>query len=260
MKNLLNLQQWAFALALVSLTVFAQAQTFKIPVKSGTLQIGEMTGKLLLEAYNGSEILIEGGQRHRHSDNERAKGLKPITGGNDNTQIGLNYKTEGEVTTIKAVRKVSSRQYTIKVPQAMKLRVDISNNWFNKLIVKGFGTDVNIDIRYGKVWVEQLSGSVQIEARYGLVTADFASMSNNVSIDARYGGMDISLPAKTKADLRASSRYGEIFTNMDIQTDKAQESSLKSLTATTEVTAKLNGGGKALVLEARHANIYLRKK
>jgi hypothetical protein len=127
-------------------------------------------------------------------------------------------------------------------------------------MVKGFSTDVNIDLRYGKLWLEQLSGNVQVEARYGLVTADFANMSNNININAKYGGVDISLPANTKADLRASSRYGEIFTNMDIKAGKGEESDLKNLTASAEVTAKLNGGGKALILAAKHANIYLRKK
>lgn len=260
MKNLLKLQQWAFVLTLLSLSSFANAQSFKIAAKSGTLQIGEMTGKLSLVAYDGAEILIEGGRQYRDEDNERAKGLKAITGGNDNTQIGLNYSTKGDVTTIKAVRRFTSVHYTIKVPKAMNVRVNISNHWFSKLMLKGFSSNVNIDLRYGKVQLEQLSGNVQVEARYGLVAANFASLNNDVSINAKYGGVDISLPANTQANLRASSHYGEIFTNMKIETSKGEESSLKNLTASAEVIAKLGGGGKSLVLEAKHANIYLRKK
>ncbi len=260
MKNLMKLQHWTFVFAFVLFATVANAQNFKIEVKSGTLQIGEMTGKVSIEAYDGSAILIEGGREHRNEDNDRARGLKPITGGDDNTKIGLNYTTKGGITTIRAVRKLGSVNYTIKVPKAMALRVDISNNWFSKLTVKGFNTDVNVDLRYGKLHLEQLSGNVQVEARYGLVTADFVNMSNNVNINAKYGGVDISLPTNAKADLRASSRYGEIFTNMDIKASQGEESDLKNLTASAEITAKLNGGGKALILVAKHANIYLRKK
>lgn len=258
MKNLLN--NISLLLAFVSLAAFANAQTFKIPVKSGVLQIGEIAGKVSLEAYSGSEVLIEGGREHDNQNDERARGLKPMTGGNDNTNLGLNYKTEGNVTTLKSVRRNYHNEYTIKVPKQMKLKVNIFNSWFDKLKVKGFSSDVNITTRHGDVTLDDISGNLQVNSRHGLVKVTFAQLGNDVNIDARHGGIDITVPEQIKANLRVSTRYGEIYTNMAIKADKQEEGSLKNLSRSAEVVTKLNGGGKALVLDSRHANIYLRKK
>ncbi|OJJ20799.1 hypothetical protein BKI52_09450 [marine bacterium AO1-C] len=235
-----------------------QAQEFKLELKSGTLEIGEITGRIYLEAYNGSEIVIEGGRRQSLPD--RAQGLKPISGNNDNTNIGLNYKKEGDVVSIRAVRRRDYGGFRIKVPKDVKLVMDVMTSWCHRISLKGFTSDVNVTARHAKIEMENMTGNVKINSRHGLVKADFATMNANIDIDARHGGIDITIPGNAKADLRASTKYGEIYSNMDIKAEKNYEGDMASLSRSAEVNAKINGGGKQLRLNARHANIYLRKK
>ena len=259
MKKLMNqILPLLVMVGFITLVQTTNAQNFKLEHKSGTLEIGEMTGKIYLEAYNGSEILIEGGRMRDIP--ERARGLKPISGNNDNTKVGLNYKKEGDVVTLRAVRRWHNGDYFIKVPKDVKLRVEVRTSWCSRISVKNFSSDVNITARHAKVDLENLTGRVSVNSRHGLVKANFETLNEEIDITARHGGIDITIPEKAKADLSASTRYGEIYSNMDIKSQKRSEGEMASLTRTAEVSASLNGGGKRLRLNARHANIYLRKK
>ncbi len=235
-----------------------QAQDFKVALKSGTLEIGEITGRIYLEAYNGAEIVIEGG--HRPSLPERARGLKPMSGNQDNTNIGLHYKKDGDVVSIRAVRRRDYGGYRIKVPKDVKLIMEVASSSCYFISLKNFSSAVNVTTRHAKVELENMTGKVKVNARHGLVKANFETINEHIDITARHGGVDITVPTNIKADLYASTRYGEIYTNMDIKVEPQNDGELASLSRSSEVSAKLNGGGKQLKLDARHANIYLRKK
>ncbi|HAS42384.1 MAG TPA: hypothetical protein DCS93_18040 [Microscillaceae bacterium] len=259
MKKLLKSTLPVFLIIqLVGIMQVAQAQEFKIELKSGTLEIGEITGSIYLEAYDGSEIVIEGGRQYETP--ERARGLKSISSVNDNTNIGLNYQKNGNVVSLRAVRRRNYGGYRIKVPKDVKLAMEVSTSWCHRISLKGFSSDVNVTARHAKVELENLTGNVKINSRHGLVKANFAAMNADIDINARHGGMDITIPENAKADLRASTKYGEIYSNMEIKADQRSVGDMTSLSRSAEVNAKINGGGKRLRLSARHANIYLRKK
>lgn len=258
MRNLINsVNQWGLLLACMLFASFTNAQSFKVKHTSGILEIGEMIGNIYIEAYNGSEIVIEGGERYHMP--ERAQGLKSISSVNDNTQLGLNYTKKEDRVIIRAVRRRHTGDYKIKVPQQVKLRVQITTSWCSKIKVKNFSSEVSISTRHAKIILDNLTGKVDVNSRHGLVQATFEQMNEHIRINARHGGIDITLPEKAKASLRANTRYGEIFTNMDVKSTRTNDE-MANLSRSADVSAQLNGGGKELRLSARHANIYIRKK
>ncbi len=97
---------------------------------------------------------------------------------------------------------------------------------------------------------------LDIRAKYGLV--EVKNVVNSLVVDAKYGGIDISLPINTPRDIVAKTKHGEMFSDMDMQIDP-KESMHNQYYKWTSISAKLSGGGTKCSLESKYGNIYIRK-
>lgn len=93
-----------------------------------------------------------------------------------------------------------------------------------------------------------------IDAKYGLV--EVISCDAPLTVLARYGGVDATIPLKGIAELTARTRYGEILTNL-LEKPIASEFG-KDHDNWTNVTYKLGAGNK-LDIESKYGKVYLRK-
>jgi len=98
---------------------------------------------------------------------------------------------------------------------------------------------------------------LNIQSKYGLVEA--TNVTAAVTIDAKYGGIDISLPNASSRSLTARTKYGELYSDLDLEVDRSQSASGQYYKWTT-VVAKLNGGGTDCLLESKYGNVYIRKQ
>jgi hypothetical protein len=81
---------------------------------------------------------------------------------------------------------------------------------------------------------------------------------NPISITSVHGDVDVTLPAKTPANLEMKSSHGEIYTDMDIAFNNTNKDNMRQISG-NQILGKLNGGGVEIHLESTHSNIYLRK-
>ena len=254
MKNILNnIRKWTLAFTLTLSAGLIQAQTFEIPLRRGTLEIKEVVGNIYLEAYDGSEIIIKGKGGYRMPP-EQSQGLTSLRSMYDNTRLGLHYQKTGNIITLQTVRGTNRKGYTLKVPRLVKLKINNFTNRCRKIKVSNFSSEVEITTRYAQVELNNLRGKARVYARHGVVKAQFEQINGNTSIASRHGSVDITLPEQVKADLTASTYFGEIYTNLDIPIDKLGVSN------NPEINIKLNGGGRWLRLNSRHSNVYIRSK
>ena len=72
-----------------------------------------------------------------------------------------------------------------------------------------------------------------------------------------HGFVDVTVPAQSKANFHLSSDWGEMFSDLDLKVDGAEE--MKSL-SNRKIDAQYNGGGVDFTIKSNHADIYLRKK
>lgn len=111
-----------------------------------------------------------------------------------------------------------------------------------------FNTDLNFEVKIPnniKLDLNTISGDI--------VTTGFDKQMNLNTIS---GFIDITYPASGKANIKAKTISGEIYTNHEM--DLGEEDTKHSIVG-QKVDAKLNGGGEQIDLKTISGNIYLRK-
>jgi len=91
----------------------------------------------------------------------------------------------------------------------------------------------------------------KLESVYGIV--EVKNYTGPLTVEATYGGVDVTVQEKTMGELRAETNYGQIYSNLDL---KFSGSEFKDFH--TQVSAKL-GSGPRYSFESKYGNVYLRK-
>lgn len=113
--------------------------------------------------------------------------------------------------------------------------------------VKSWGVDMDIllEVKVPK------NMETKLECVYGL--AEVKNFSGPLSVEATYGGVDVSVQERTTGELTAETSYGQIYSNLDL---KFTGSEFKDFH--TVVSAK-PGTGPKYAFESKYGNVYLRK-
>lgn len=257
----LNIKIALTALALLTtLGLSAQQEGYSVKISnpSSTTLIIKEVNRVSVEAYDGSEILIENSKGNAKP--ERAEGLTALSArGEDNTGIGLNVQQSGnEVTIFQAARRPQGK-YTIKVPKSIKVQIEHTGNWEGgKIEVYGITGELEISGRFNSVYLEDVSGPALVNTVHGKVEAIFSSLSQAgpTSLVSVHSTVDVTLPANTKANVSIKTPYGEAYSDMKLEFPKTE--GMRKVSSVIEGT--LNGGGVELAIKASYNNAYLRKK
>lgn len=260
------------SIAFVSLTN-AQDRQFKLPKKTGTLKVN-ISG-VTIEGYDGNEIVFSAPELKKEDKDERAEGLKLVSGSGltDNTGLNLSVRENGGIIDVDYVDKRDRELITMKVPNTMSLKVAVTgvtnSGW--PVNIKDFKGELEISTMYNAISLENITGPVNAKTIYGELTAKFAStVKGPVSLISVYKFVDVSIPSGLKANVNISTKNGNIYAadGLDIKREmpKDQKSSdgedltgLKEWSRSSDITGTLNGGGIDLILKTNFGKIYLRK-
>jgi hypothetical protein len=109
------------------------------------------------------------------------------------------------------------------------------------------GNDIDIVVEI-KVPVHS---ATTVKAVYGIV--EMTDFNAPVNIDATYGGIDATVSTARTGKLRATTQYGQIYSNLDMKlTDHAEHDFYNSITAEP-------GTGPTYSFTSDYGKIYLRK-
>ena len=230
---------------------------YSIAAKANTKLVLEEVNEVSIEGYSGSEIVFEATNLDR-DDSERASGLRAINslGLDDNTGIGLSViESNGELRVLQISRN-SDTKYKIKVPTNTAVSYTHSTHFGDDIYLKDLGGELEISTTFNDLKLDDVTGPMTISSVHGDVEVGFStvSQSNPISIASVHGLVDVSISEGTKANLKLSSGWGEIYTNLDIAFDQAEKKS------NSKILGKINGGGIDMSLSSSHGNVYLRKK
>ncbi|NCI45606.1 hypothetical protein [Sediminibacterium soli] len=90
-----------------------------------------------------------------------------------------------------------------------------------------------------------------INSVYGIV--EIINFNAPANIDATYGGIDATVNESATGKLKATTSYGQIYSNLDLKiTDKTQKDFFTSITAEP-------GKGPEYIFKSTYGKIYLRK-
>ncbi len=216
-------------------------------------------GEVSIEGYNGNEIVFTA-YNVKQEDSERAKGLRRINGSglNDNSGIGLSVVKEGSDVVVKEVSSncYDLGKYSIKVPNNMKIYLTHTSTYGESIEIMNVSNEIEVSVNYNDVYLENVTGPMAVKSVYGDVEANMSNVKgSSISLHSVYGHVDATIPRSTKANLTMKSSYGEIYSDLDIKINSANNSYTSS-----KVSGTINGGGLEISLTASYEDIYLRGK
>ncbi len=238
----------------------ASGQEHKIQVQNtrdGKLILKNFPGDLPIEGYSGNEVIITS-ENGNFENPERAKGLKPIyPGGNDNTGIGLSIDKTGSIVSVTCILPITrTARYNIKVPDNFSLEIESGCEKSSNISVSGMKNEIDIqscqgiDLKNvtGPLVLSTISGDINIS--YGNSTPD-----KPLSINAISGEIDITLPARTAANLEIKTVAGAFYSDFDFSQTR---DNLKRIGG-NNLDYALNGGGPKISIATVSGNVYIRK-
>lgn len=273
-----------FSIITMATAAFAQKE-YKLAATSGQLSLN-IPG-VIIEGYNGNEIIFSVPKTDNEVVDERAAGLRVINGSGfmDNTGLGLDVTQKGDVVTVNAVGMERNGILTIRVPQNIKISFKNSSPINQgEVILKNLRNEIEVSTSYNKVKLENNTGPMNVKTLYGSVDAVFANdIKGPVSIVSVYGYVDVSLPRAAKANVKLSTSYGKLYAAeglkiaLDNRTDEQVETNINGLTfshndssitvngfrsnrTSGSINGKINGGGADVILKSSYKNVYLRDK
>jgi hypothetical protein len=241
MKNILMI-----LLTMAAMSAMAQTRVSKsIPVKAGqTLNMRFEYPELKVVSWDKNEISIEADVNINGGESDDAFELKIEDLGNS-----ISIRDE-----IKDLKKLPQR-VTVNIDgQKMTFRNKAEWNKYREehgSVSKWVNTGVDMDIEI--VIKVPRNMDTRIVSVYGIVEVrDFAAP---LSVEATYGGVDVSFSEANMGELVAETNYGNIYSNLDFKPDQknSKEEDFHLYLAGTL------GNGPRCRLESQYGNVYLRK-
>ncbi len=272
-----------FALVLVTcISLQAQEKEVTVPFSdpSGNKEfaVRVMSGDVTIKGTDRSDVLVkykieehedEGEWKDDHWKNEgqssgqKQKGMKKIGGKNFKFEIGEKNNT----VYIKANNVMNMILFEIEVPR--EIDIVVSKQIGKNVYVENIKGALNIESNIGTITVKKLSGFINASGSTGGINVEFDEVSADepMMFNTITGDIDLTLPASHKADLKMRTEWGDVYSDMNIET-KIQEDNKEQSTdggGTVKVSnswtlGSLNGGGAQMTLKTQMGSIYLRKQ
>ena len=237
---------------------FVNGQDYKIAKSAGRLEV--YIGNVEIEGYAGNEILFAT-KDHDRDEDDRARGLRSInsSGLEDNTGLGINVTTKGDVIEVRQLKKMNSPEIRIKVPKGVTVYYEHQSQYGGEVKFRNVEGEIEVSTHYNNLEFENITGPVTAKAIYGSIDATFTdNVKGPISLISVYGHVDVTIPVSTKANLKLNTSYGEIFVAPDFKIEMEKQGELVSYG--DKISGKINGGGMTIDLGANYSKIYLRKK
>lgn len=242
----------------IMLTGFAQAQEYKIAKSTGRLELN--VGRVTVEGHEGNEIIFSSKNGKSEKDG-RAEGLRIVNslGLDDNTGLGINVTDKGNVVQVFQLKKTHSPDIKVLVPKGVIVSFKHESQHGGEARFRNLTNEIEVSALYNSVELENVTGPLTIETTYGHVVANFNSnIKDPVSIVSIYGFIDVTIPQATKANLKLSTSYGDIFVAPEFDIQMASKDGMKVYS--DKISGTINGGGINMDLNCNYGKIYLRKK
>lgn len=248
----------AFLMTLATQLVKAQEYTHQMQNSTeNAIEFSLSRSEISIEGYDGNEVVIK--NTDYEAPPERAKGLRPLYGGQDNTGIGLSVEEENG--TLKIVQaSAEDGEFEVRVPNNIRVMIEEVNWGSGDINIRNHNGEIEIKSKNSDIELTNITGPVIASSTSGDVDVSFSSVSaaNPTSITLVSGYIDVTMPASTKADMYLTSTSGEIYTNMDLQM-KGRKEDMMRLGGGRNIESTLNGGGVEMEFKSVSGDIYLRK-
>ena len=193
---------------------------------------------------------------------KKVEGMRSLLSeGEDNTGIGFELnvsEADSHTLVLRQVRRNVCDKITLELPSSISL--DVATHMNRGFSAKGMKGAIAARTMNGSIEVSEATGPFVINTVNGEVNVDIVSLNQEYPsvITTVNGEVNLSIPASEKAVFDVSVVQGEIFTDLDLKTEK-REDGLTKFFGSNKVHATLNGGGVNFVITTVNGEIYLRE-
>lgn len=223
----------------------------KVTVPTGQTLSLEFDYPELIKVYTSTtnELIIKGKVSINRGENDEAFELKQEQSGNVIRIISA--LRDKDKLPKRLMLKKGDQEYYFKTdnynsPEVQKFLEENGNEY--TYMNNGIIMDIELEVYLPK------GVSTTIDAKYGMV--EVLSCDAPLTVLARYGGVDVTVPAKGISQLNARTRHGEIYSNL-LEKPVTNEFG-KGHDNWTAVSYTL-GSGHKVDLESKYGKVYLRK-
>jgi hypothetical protein len=237
---------------------------FSDPSRPGLLKINLVNGSVSIKAYSGREVTVESQSRNRRDREPQTRdGLRRI----DTTARGLVVEEENNVISITSRNPNDTGNLEIQVPAKTNLNLRSVNG--GSTVVEGVEGELEITNINSSVRLDNVAGSVVAHSTNGGVKVTLREITPNkpMSFTSMNGGVDVTVPAAAKANLKLRADNGAIYSDFDVQIkptaptvdDRRNQGGRYRIETDKTVNGTINGGGPDFEMRTLNGNIYLRK-
>lgn len=234
------------------------AQQVSVPFSGGsrpqTLRITLLNGGLDIQGYNGKDLLLNQAphnlsekhkEKHKEKDEKYPRRIDLANGfslSEDNNLITIHGSGGG------------TPHLNLQVPFQTNLEIKCTN--CGETQISTISGDIDINVTNGGIRLTNTTGAVLAHSLNSRVHASFdRAPQKPVSLSTLNGGVEVTIPADTKANLALKTSNGKIYSDFDVRlAGGTLMQPGKGLSGT------INGGGIEMRLNSFNGSIYLRRK
>ena len=236
------------------------------PGKPYSLKVQLVTGSIKVVSYDGKDIVINA-TPHKGDDDESSKitesGMKRISSPGN---FEVTAKEADNTVTVSTGNPSKAVDLELKIPQDVKLTLGTVND--GDINVENVRGEIEVNNVNDKITLTNISGSVVANTVNGDVNVTLKSVDPKapMAFSTLNGDVNVTLPADTKANLKLKSDNGDVFSDFDVDIDKApakidktSEPGLYKIKKDDWVYGKINGGGPEMMMKNMQGDIYVKK-
>ena len=236
------------------------------PAKPGTLKVHLIRGSIRVTGYAGNQVVIDATTKQSdrsEKPKESVDGMKRIS---KNGAMDISATEENNVVNVSSKLFNSYMELNIKVPAKFSLNVGTINE--GDVLVENVDGVLEITNVNGDIRLNNISGSAVANTVNGLLKVNFKTVDTKspMAFSTLNGNVDVTLPPTAKFDLKMKSDQGDIYSDFDVDVDKAVQQATKTskdgmykVSIEDWVKGKVNGGGSEIMMKNMNGNIYVRK-
>ena len=240
---------------------------FSIPLSSpsepGMLEVDLLSGSINVSAYDGKEVIVKVTVDEVKDSNKSKYGMKRIGGS------GLNISAEEDDNVVTINNEAWSRKtdFDIKVPKNFSLRLETVND--GHIHVEGVNGEMEVSNVNGDITLKDVSGSATTDTTNGEVKVNFNSVhsGSDMAFSSFNGNVEVVFPSSLKANVKAKSDMGDIYSDFDMAISKKEPQVEKSDSSTGYkvkieqwVRGTINGGGPEMLFKTFNGDILIKSK
>jgi len=172
-----------------------ETRTFALK-SGGRLKINSTNGNIKISAWDRDEVAL-------------TANFKPSSRNKAHSKIKVKSNTNSLELTVehpKEINEIGSCQLELKVPNYAASNIDIK---YGSIVINGITGKINAETKYGDIVLENVSGNINASTKYGSVSGSIQNIEDNLDIFTKYGNIKFKL-LNPNGYFTATSKYGNI--------------------------------------------------